>query len=35
MTTLDFVGTQSSLVSVATLNRFGIALVQLHDELCG
>ncbi len=33
MTTLDFVGTQSSLVSVATLNRFGIALVQLHDEL--
>jgi hypothetical protein len=33
MTTLDFVGSQSSLVSVARVNRFGIALVQLHDEL--
>jgi hypothetical protein len=33
MTTLDFVGSRSSLVSVASVNRFGIALVQLHDEL--
>jgi hypothetical protein len=33
MTTLDFVGTQSSLISVAKVNRFGIVLVQLHDEL--
>jgi hypothetical protein len=33
MTTLDFVGSQSSLVSVASVSRFGIALVQLHDEL--
>lgn len=33
MTTLDFVGSKSSLVSVASVNRFGIALVQLHDEL--
>ncbi len=33
MTTLDFVGTQSSLVSVSKVNRFGIVLVQLHDEL--
>jgi hypothetical protein len=33
MTTLDFVGTQSALVSVASVNRFGISLIQLHDEL--
>jgi len=33
MTTLDFVGRQSSLVSVASVTRFGIALVQLHNEL--
>lgn len=33
MTTLDFVSSRSSLVSVASVNRFGIALVQLHDEL--
>jgi hypothetical protein len=33
MTTLDFVGSQSSLVSASRVNRFGIVLVQLHDEL--
>jgi hypothetical protein len=33
MTTLDFVGSQSALVSVASRTRFGICLVQLHDEL--
>jgi hypothetical protein len=39
MTTLDFVGaahfsqSESSLVSTARVNRFGIVLVQLHDEL--
>jgi hypothetical protein len=33
MTTLDFVGSQSSLVSDTRVNRFGIVLVQLHDEL--
>jgi hypothetical protein len=33
MTTLDFVGSQSSIVSAARVNRFGIVLVQLHDEL--
>jgi hypothetical protein len=32
MTTLDFVGT-TSFVSTARVDRFGIALVQLHDEL--
>jgi hypothetical protein len=44
MTTLDFVGSprslvsqslvsDSALVSVAGVSRFGISLVQLHDEL--
>lgn len=33
MTTLDFVGSQSSFLSAAKVNRFGIVLVQLHDEL--
>lgn len=39
MTTLDFVGSphslvsDSALVSVASVSRFGISLVQLHDEL--
>jgi hypothetical protein len=38
MTTLDFVGLapsheRSALVSTASVNRFGIALIQLHDEL--
>ncbi|HEX4442919.1 MAG TPA: hypothetical protein VHZ81_05055 [Galbitalea sp.] len=33
MTTLDFVGSQSTFLSAAKVNRFGIVLVQLHDEL--
>jgi hypothetical protein len=33
MTTLDFVGTSSALVSVPSMTRFGIRLIQLHDEL--
>lgn len=38
MTTLDFVGLapsheRSALVSTASVNRFGIALIQLHNEL--
>jgi hypothetical protein len=33
MTTLEFVGTQSSVIPSAKVNRFGIVLVQLHDEL--
>jgi hypothetical protein len=33
MTTLDFVSSQSSFLTAAKVNRFGIVLVQLHDEL--
>jgi hypothetical protein len=33
MTTLDFVGSTTSLVGGARLTRFGIALVQLHNKL--
>jgi hypothetical protein len=39
MTTLDYVGSahfsrsDSALASVPSVNRFGISLVQLHDEL--
>ena len=33
MTTLDFVGSSTSFLPLSKVNRFGIVLVQLHDEL--
>ncbi|HEX4057098.1 MAG TPA: hypothetical protein VHX87_02120 [Galbitalea sp.] len=33
MTTLDFAGSRSALVSVPSVTRFGIRLVQLNDDL--